>query len=148
MHHPTLFAKRAENKALWTGSQHLTIVNYELWLNNSAAQWCIELASRQASLHVSVGNLAVFPRILACFFVDLRFFSRLLDCLFLGLFWLKFACIWACFLHISVLRIVFFTKFHGHFALSTYCKTKFGRVVVQICSFWVCFLDSPPCFCI
>jgi len=35
---------------------------------------------------VSVANLAVFPRIWACFFVDLRFFLRLACCLFLSLF--------------------------------------------------------------
>jgi len=32
-----------------------------------------------------------------------------------------------------------FINFHGHFALSIYCKTTFGRVFVSICSFWACF---------
>jgi len=54
----------------------------------------------------SVANLAVFPRIWACFFMDLRFVWRLAGCLFLGLFWLKFAC----FLQISVVRIAFFSN--------------------------------------
>jgi len=34
---------------------------------------------------VSVANLKVFPRVWACFFVELRFFLRLAGCLFLGL---------------------------------------------------------------
>ena len=48
-----------KNKAHWTGSQHLTIVNYELWLNNSA-QWCSQLAGGW-----SCPQLGIAPRLFA-----------------------------------------------------------------------------------
>jgi len=58
----------------------------------------------------SVANFAVFPRISACYFVELRFFEDL-----------RVACFWACsnwnllvFLQISVLRIAFFSNFMAH----------------------------------
>ena len=42
-----------KNMAHWTGSQHLTIVNYELWLNNSA-QWCSQLAGGWSCPHLGI----------------------------------------------------------------------------------------------
>jgi len=64
----------------------------------------------------SVANLAFFPRIWACFLVELRFFLRLAGCLFLGLFQLNFACFLGLFF-----ADCFFSKFYGTFAVSIYC---------------------------
>ena len=47
MHHPTLFAKRAEKQGSLNWLTAPTIVNNELWLNNSA-QWCVQLSCRHA----------------------------------------------------------------------------------------------------
>ena len=59
MHHPPLFAKRAEKQGFLNWLTAPTIVNYELWLNNSA-QWCTQLSSRHACPH-----LAIAPRFFA-----------------------------------------------------------------------------------
>ena len=67
------------------------------------------------------------------------FFWRLAGCLFLGLCWLKFACSLGLFFADFCIADCFFIKFHGHFALSIYSKTKFGRVFVYICSYWAFF---------
>jgi len=66
----------------------------------------------------SVANLAVFPWIWACFLWICRFFWRLAGCLFLGLFWLKFASFLGLFFADFCIADCFFIKFHGHLALS------------------------------
>ena len=90
----------------------------------------------RAELSSSVANLAVFPRIWACFFcgfVELRVFFE--D--------LRVACFWACsieiyllfwawFLHISVLRIAFFQM------LWHFCCFKF----ILLKAYWACFCEN------
>jgi len=53
MHHPPLFAKRVEKQGSLNWLTAPTIVNYELWLNNSAL-WCIQLSSRHACPHLGI----------------------------------------------------------------------------------------------
>jgi len=90
----------------------------------------------------SVANLAVFPQIWVRFFVELWVFSRLGDCLFLGLFWLKCAC----FLQISALWIAFFQILWHFFCFNVLLKAIwefFGEnMLILGLFFWMC----PPVF--
>jgi len=53
MHHPPLFAKRVEKQDCLNWLTAPAIVNYEVWLNNSA-QWCIQLSSRHTCTHLGI----------------------------------------------------------------------------------------------
>jgi len=61
MHHPPLFAKRAEKQGSLNWLTATTIVDYELWLNNSA-QWCTQLSSRHACPHLGIA-LRLFTQV-------------------------------------------------------------------------------------
>ena len=61
-------------------------------------------------------------------FCGFAFFWRLAGCLFLGLFWLKFAC----FMQISVLRIAFLSNFMAILLFQFTVKRNFG---VFLCIF-------------
>ena len=86
----------------------------------------------------SAANLAVFPRIWACFLWSCGFFEDLR----VGCFWACFnwnlLLFWAVFSQISLLRIAFF-KFYGTFTASIYYLRHIGRVFMKIYSFWACF---------
>jgi len=84
-------------------------------------------------LHInrSVANLAVFPRIWACFFVDLRFLWRIAGCLFWSLFWLKFAC--------------FLGLFFADFCIA---DCFFYQISWTFCSFNLLQNEIWACFCV
>ena len=93
-----------------------------------------------------VANLAFFPRIWACFFVDLRGFLKTCGLLVLIKICLVFGLVFCRFLYCGLL----FYKFYGYFSFSTcYCKTKFGLIYMcKFANFWLVFSDLYPCFCI
>ena len=76
----------------------------------------------------SVANLSVFPRIWACFFVDLRFFMKTCRLLVFGLVLIKIAC----FLQVSVLRIDFLSNFMAILLFQCIAKRNLG---VFLCIF-------------
>ena len=86
---------------------------------------------------------AVFPWIWACYFLVLRVFWRHAACLFLGLFWLKFACFLGLFFADYCYADCFFFKFCGTFDVSIYCLRHIGCVFMKICSIWACFFRFP-----
>ena len=81
MHHPPLFAKRAEKQGSLNWLTASSFVNYELWLNNSA-QWCIQLSSRHVRLHLGGNCIGLFTQVSSSLLavVRLRLVSGLLHC--------------------------------------------------------------------
>ena len=83
------------------------------------------------------------------FFVDLRLFWRLAACLFLGMFWLKFACFLGLFFcSFLFCGFLFFFKFHGTFALQFTSKQNLGVFLCKFAHFGLVFSDFPRCLCI
>jgi len=91
--------------------------------------WCCQI--HQCCQPVQCCQPCGFPANLGLFFLWIcGFFWRLAGCLFLGLFWLKFASVLGLFFADFCIADCLFMKFHGHFALSIYWKMKVGRVFV------------------
>jgi len=80
-----------------------------------------------------------FPTNLGLFFCGLAGFFEDLRVACFGVFLIKIDL----FLQIFVCGLL---KFYSTLVVSIYCKTKFGRVFVYICTFGLVFSDLPPFF--
>ena len=119
-------------------SKLLTYVcgNFVMTTQNSLHEvqlWTESSCSCEAS--TSVANLAVFPRIWNCFFVELRVFWRLAGSLVLGLFLCR------------ILFCGFFSKFTALLLFQCTAKGNLDVFLCEFAHFELVFPISPPCFC-
>jgi len=134
---------------LWTaGAQFISVMD-GLFGSTVMKAWPLEDQSRPTTrtspplavgtLLASFANLADFPRIWTCFFLELR----------VACFW---ACVnwnlldfWACFLQISVLRIAIF-RFLALLLFQCTAKCILGAFLWKYAHFGLVYSDLPPWF--
>jgi len=96
--------------------------------------------SKISGVHNSVANLAVFPRIWACFFCGVAGFLKTCRLLVFGLVLIEISLFFGLvFCRFLLCGLFFFSNFYGIFTVAIYCERHIGRVFVKICSFWACF---------